>query len=348
MNAYTHSKQNKTKNTNMPRKKKLDIESAQAVEASNEEKIGASKELESEEKELETIEKAKEDIIEEEKKEEVKEEVSEARAEEKAEEKTEKRRTRKKLSESELKKVMTDTKETLIPLTDYIACSIHLGTKVITPDMRKYVYKRRADGLAVLNTSLIDDKLREAAKFLANFAAEDIFITCKRESNWLAVEKFAQATGIRCFTKKYPAGIITNIRLDTFFEPKLAIVCDPWVDKNALHDALLIKIPVLGICDANNYTKGITQVVVGNNKSRKSLGCILFIIAREYLKNIGKDDEAKELKLEDFAGKLEEVQVQTGESAEFEGEGRERRRKAPEILATGEATEVSEAVAEGV
>lgn len=234
------------------------------------------------------------------------EEVSEEPKSETSEEKKEEKKTRKKkLSESELKKVMTDTKETLIPLTDYIACSIHLGTKVITPDMRKYVYKRRADGLAVLNTSLIDDKLREAAKFLAAFAPEDIFIACKRESNWLAVEKFSQVTGIRAFTKKYPAGIITNIRLENFFEPKLAIVCDPWVDKNALHDALIIKIPVLGICDANNYTKGITQAVVGNNKSRKALGCILYIIAREYLKGLGKEKEAKALKMEDFTGKIE-------------------------------------------
>ena len=75
---------------------------------------------------------------------------------------------------------MTDTKETLVPLTDYIACSIHLGTKVITPDMRKYVYKRRADGLAVINTNLIDDKLRDASSFLNQFSPEDIFIVCKR------------------------------------------------------------------------------------------------------------------------------------------------------------------------
>ena len=87
-----------------------------------------------------------------------------------------KRREKKKLSETELRRVMTDTKETLVPLTDYISCSVHLGTKVITPDMRKYVYKRRADGLAVLNTNLIDDKLREASKFLNQFAYQSIKI----------------------------------------------------------------------------------------------------------------------------------------------------------------------------
>jgi ribosomal protein uS2 len=261
----------------------------------------------------ENTEITKEEIKEEMKQEAViDEKISEA-IEESEEDKSEKKKKRekKKLSESELKRVMTDTKETLVPLTDYIACSVHLGTKVITPDMRKFVYKRRADGLAVLNTNLIDDKLREAIKFLNDFDAKDIFIACKRESGWPAVEKFSEVTGIRAFCKKYPAGIITNLTLDTFFEPKLALICDPWVDKNALHDANLVNVPVLGICDTNNYAAGVTQVIAGNNKSRKSLGLILFILAREYLKSLGKESESKKLKMEDFTGKIEVIEPQS-------------------------------------
>lgn len=241
--------------------------------------------------------------------EEVKQEVVEAvetkETTEDEDDKPKKKKEIKKLSEVELKRVMTDTKETLVPLTDYIACSVHLGTKVITPDMRKFVYKRRADGLAVLNTNLVDDKLREAIKFLNQFEAQDIFIACKREAGWPAVEKFSEVTGIRCFCKKYPAGIITNIRLDTFFESKLVLVCDPWVDKNALNDALKLNLPVIGICDTNNYAHGIKQIIPANNKSRKSIGIVLFILAREYLKSQGKTAEAKALKMEDFAGKVE-------------------------------------------
>jgi small subunit ribosomal protein S2 len=271
---------------------------------------------------------------------EIKEEMKEEKviAEELSEEEVEKPKKKKeikKLSEKELKRVMTDTKETVVPLTDYIACSVHLGTKVITPDIRKYVYKRRADGLAVLNTNLIDDKLREAAKFLSQFAPEDVFIVCKREAGWPAVEKFSEVTGIRCFCKKYPAGIITNLQLETFFEAKLAIVCDPWVDKNALNDALKLRLQVLGICDTNNYTTGINQVVPANNKSRKSVGLILFVLAREYLKANDKKDEAKKLKLEDFSGKLEEVDTKA------------RMYDAP-VSSSSEETEVGEAAVEGV
>lgn len=261
------------------------------------------------EENIEQEQKEKADIIEE--KVEAIEEVIEEKKEEKAEsleEKPKKKREIKKLSESELKRVMTDTKETIVPLTDYIRCGVHLGTKVITPDTRKYVYKRRADGLAVMNTGFIDDKLREACKYLAAFDAKDVFIACKREAGWKPVEKFSEVTGIRAFTKKYPAGIITNLRLENFFEAKMIIVCDPWVDKNALHDGLRVKVPVLGICDTNNYAAGVNQVIPSNNKSTKSIGLILFVLAREYLKSNGKDDEAKELKLEDFTGKLEELE----------------------------------------
>ena len=227
---------------------------------------------------------------------------------EKIEEKPAKKKEIKKLSEKELKKVMTDTKKTLVPLTDYIRCSVHLGTKVITPDMRKYVYKRRADGLAVINTSLIDDKLREAIELFKEYDVGDVFIACKREAGWPAVEKFAEVTGIRAFTKKYPAGIITNLELDDFFETKLIIICDPWVDKNALNDAIKLKLPVIGFCDTNSYTKGITKKIIGNNKSGKSIGLLLYVLAKEYLKAKGHEKEAKALKLEDFTGPLEEVQ----------------------------------------
>jgi len=240
-----------------------------------------------------------------EKEEKIKTETSKEEKAEKEEKKEHKKKEVKKLSEKELKRVMTDTKETIVPLTDYIACSVHLGTKVITPDMRKYVYKRRADGLAVINTNLIDDKLREASAFFNQFDAKDVFIVCKREAAWPAVEKFSEVTGIRAFMKKYPAGIITNLKLDNFFEAKMVIVCDPWVDKNAFSDALRLRMPMLAICDTNNYARLITKVVPANNKSRKSVGLILYVLAREYLKSQGKDDEAKKLKLEDFAGKIE-------------------------------------------
>ena len=214
-----------------------------------------------------------------------------------------------KITNKEVKKVkqkenVDGKKETLIPLEDYIKCAVHLGTKVITPHMRKYVYKRRADGLAVINTAAIDDKLREAIKFLENYNPEDIVLVCKREAGWDATKKFAEITGIRAFTKKYPPGIITNLELEDFFEPELVVICDPWIDKNALQDMAKLKKPVLSLCDTNNFTTNIEKLIPCNNKSGKSIGCILYILARAYTKAKKLPFEAD---LEDFAGKLEEA-----------------------------------------
>lgn len=202
----------------------------------------------------------------------------------------------------EEEKKSIDKKETLIPLEDYIKCAVHLGTKVITPHMRKYVYKRRADGLAVINTALIDEKLREAIDFVIKYNPEKIYIACKREAGWPAVAKFEEITGIKAFTKKYPPGITTNLQLDNFFESELTIICDPWIDKNALNDTARLKKPVLSLCDTNNFTNNITKLIPCNNKSRKSIGCILFILARGYCKAKNIPFSAK---LEDFTGPLE-------------------------------------------
>jgi ribosomal protein uS2 len=192
--------------------------------------------------------------------------------------------------------------QTLIPLEEYIKCAVHLGTKVITPHMRKFVYKRRADGLAVINTVAIDEKLREAIDFLVKYEPEQIYLCCKREAGWDAAKKFAQATNILTFTKKYPPGVTTNLELDDFFEKEMTLICDPWMDKNALQDTYRLKKPTISLCDTNNFTQRITKIIPCNNKAKKSIGCMLFILAREYCK--AKKLEFK-YQLEDFTGPLE-------------------------------------------
>ena len=172
----------------------------------------------------------------------------------------------------------------LIPLGDYVKSGIYLGTKVVTPNMKPFVYRRRADGLAIFNTDIIDEKLKEGAKYLAEFNPEDVILVCKRPAGWKTAKKFGELTGIKIFTKKYPAGVLTNTQLPDFFETNLSIVCDSWLDKNALNDTVRIKKNVLMVCDTNNFSKGADQIIIGNNKSAKSLGVIFYLLAREYCK----------------------------------------------------------------
>ncbi len=175
----------------------------------------------------------------------------------------------------------------LIPLEDYVKTGIYLGTRVVTPDMKPYVYRRRADGLAIFNTDLIDQKLREGIEYLSKFEAKDVILVCKRQAGWKFAKKFSELTGIRVFTKKYPAGILTNTQLLDFFETELTIVTDAWLDKNALKDTLDTNKKVLMICGTNNFSKGAEQVIIGNNKSGKSLGLIFYLLARGFCKAKG-------------------------------------------------------------
>jgi small subunit ribosomal protein S2 len=172
----------------------------------------------------------------------------------------------------------------LIPLEEYVKAGIYLGTKVVTPNMRRFVYRRRADGLAIFNTDLIDEKLKEGIEFLSKFDAKDVILVCKRQAGWRAANMFSQLTGIRVFTKKYPAGILTNTDLPDFFETELTIITDSWLDKNSLNDTKKVKKNVLMICDTNNFSQGADQIIIGNNKSEKSLGIIFYLLAREYCK----------------------------------------------------------------
>jgi small subunit ribosomal protein S2 len=199
---------------------------------------------------------------------------------------------------SEIKEKKEDT--ILTSLDNYIKTASYLGTKVITPSMKKYVYRRRLDGLAILNTNIVDKKLKEAIDFIVQYKPNEWTLICKRESGWRAAKMFSELTGVRLFTKKYPAGIVTNTELPNFFETKMMMICDPWLDKNALNDARKSRVPVVAVCDTNNHTANVDVVIIANNKSNKSLGLIFWLLAKEYMKAHGIKAELPSL--EDFAG----------------------------------------------
>ncbi len=192
----------------------------------------------------------------------------------------------------------------LVPLEEYVKAGIYLGTKVVTPAMRPFVYRRRADGLAIFNTDLIDEKLKEGVEYLSKFSPEDVILVCKRQAGWKVAEMFGKLTGIRIFTQKYPAGILTNKQLPNFFENELTVITDQWIDKNALNDTLRVNKKVLMICDTNNFSKGANQVIIGNNKSPRSLGLIFYLLTRGYCK--ARNIKADIPELEWWTGEKEE------------------------------------------
>lgn len=191
----------------------------------------------------------------------------------------------------------------LVPVEEFLKSGVHIGTKFKTESMKPFIYKIRPDGLAVLNIQKINDQIETASKFLSRYEAKDIIIACRRENGWKAVKKFAELTGVNFFVGRYPPGVMTNIQLENFVEAKLLLVCDPFPDKNAVEDALRVGIPVISLCDTNNKIKDVDLVVPCNNKGKKSLALIFWLLAREFLKQKGiikKDSEFK-AEIGDFA-----------------------------------------------
>ena len=197
---------------------------------------------------------------------------------------------------------MAEDEELLVPNDTYLKAGIHIGTKFKTKFMSEFIYKTRPDGLSVLNVQKIDERIKLMANMIAQYEPEDILIVSRRENGWLPVKLFGKLTGAKFFAGRYPPGVMSNANLKKFIQPKLVIVTDAWPDRNAVLDAIKMGIPVIALCDTNNQANNIDLVVPCNNKGKKSLGLLFFILTKEYfkLKGIIKKDEDFKQTIEDF------------------------------------------------
>lgn len=191
----------------------------------------------------------------------------------------------------------------LVPLEKYLSSGVHVGTKFRTKSMAPFIYKVNPAGLAVLNVQKIDERLGVGAKFLARFEPKDILVICRRENGWKAAKMFSKLIGAKCYIGRYPAGVLTNSQLENFMEPKVVLITDPWPDKNAIHDAMSIGIPIVALCDSNNTAQNIDVLIPCNNKGANSLALIYWILTNQYLrcrKLLPKNKEI-DVPLNDFA-----------------------------------------------
>jgi small subunit ribosomal protein S2 len=194
--------------------------------------------------------------------------------------------------------------ELLVPNDEYLKSGIHIGTKFKTKHMENFIYKTRADGLSILNIQQIDARIRIMVKMLAHYAPEDIIVVSRRENGWKAISLFGELTGAKIFAGRYPPGILTNTDLRDFIEAKILIVTDVWPDRNAVNDALSIGIPVIALCDTNNQPNNVDLVVPCNNKGKKSLGLLFFLVTKGYMESRGmiNPGQAFTHTMDDFAG----------------------------------------------
>jgi small subunit ribosomal protein S2 len=177
-----------------------------------------------------------------------------------------------------------EREETLIPGTEYLASGVHIGTQQKTGDMKRFIYQARPDGLYLLDIKMMDQRLRTAAKFLANYDPASILVVSAREYGHHPVSMFAKITGAKAIVERFIPGTLTNPGSAYFIEPSILIVTDPMTDEQALKEGVSVNIPIVALCDANNSTSTIDLIIPTNNKGRKALATVYWLLAREMLR----------------------------------------------------------------
>lgn len=184
----------------------------------------------------------------------------------------------------------------LIPKEDYLSVGMHIGMKSRTKDMKKFIYKIREDGLAVLNLKMLDERMKTAAKFLSGM--KKILVVGRKLNAHFPIKKFSEIVGCDYITGRFIPGTLTNPNYDKFIEPDVVLLTDPLSDRQALKEVLNSRIPIAALCDTFNETMNIDLVIPCNNKGKRSVGMIYWLLAKEILKNRGMKEF--KYKVDDF------------------------------------------------
>ena len=184
----------------------------------------------------------------------------------------------------------------------YMTSGAHIGTRQKTADIKEFVYKVRNDGLYIIDVKKTDERIKTAAKFLAKYDPDNVLIVSVRQYGQKPIKMFSEHTGMQVLDGRFRPGTLTNPTSKGFKEPELLIVTDPLADAQALHEARDIGIPVVGLCDTNNETKYLDIVIPTNNKGRRALALVYWLLTRAILKEKGKIKSVDDFKptVEDF------------------------------------------------
>jgi len=185
--------------------------------------------------------------------------------------------------------------ELLIPLENYLAAGLHIGTQQKTSDMEKYIFRVRSDGLYVLDIRKTNERIISAAKFLAKYDPEDILVVATRQYGQAPVKKFGEIIGCKTIPGRFIPGTLTNPNYNKFIEPKIIVVTDPRSDSQAIVESKQIGVPILGLCDTENLLSTVDVVIPVNNKGRKAIALVYWLLARQILREKGTIGEFDDL-----------------------------------------------------
>jgi small subunit ribosomal protein S2 len=179
--------------------------------------------------------------------------------------------------------------------------------------MEQFIYRVRPDGLFVLDVKKTDDRIRIAAKFLARFEPAKIAAAAARLYAQEPVSKFCEVTGATPVVGRFIPGLLSNPLYPNRIEPEVLIVSDPRADFQAVKEAASEGIPVIALCSTDNEFSGVDLVIPTNNKGRRALAVIYWLLARQILRERGELPPDKDLPLtiEDFEAKISKEEEET-------------------------------------
>lgn len=209
-------------------------------------------------------------------------------------------------SDVEEKQDVPPTEELLLPRDTLLSAGIHIGTRMKTLDMASFIYRVRPDGLFVLDVKKTDDRIRTAAKFLARYDKAKVAVAATRLYAHEPVKKFCEVTGSTPIIGRFIPGQLSNPQYSRRIDPEIIVVSDPRADAQAVKEASKVGIPIIALCSTDNEFAGVDLVVPTNNKGRRALAVIFWLLARQILRErgeIGPDKDPKET-IDDFEAKV--------------------------------------------
>jgi len=212
------------------------------------------------------------------------------------------------LSKEKPESEITAIEGLLLPQDVFLSYGVHIGTKIKTGDMEPFIYKVRADGLYILDIRKIDERIRVAAKFLSRFDPPKVIVTAVRLYAKEPVARFCEVTKATPMIGRFPPGLFLNPLYPGRLEPDVVLVSDPRADSQAVREATEIGIPVVALCSTDNDFTNIDLVIPTNNKGRKALAVIYWLLARQILRERGElpPDGELSVPIEEFEVKLVE------------------------------------------